>query len=145
MEKTFEVEAGSADMIVRYRMADLNDISANLRFGVELNWGIVGGDSRHGYLEVGTERRGLGDFDGDDEVSALTVASTLPDLAGEVKLVLNRPASLWHFPVEVVSNSEAGYERVYQGTCSFLWWDVLLEPGRPWETELTLSLRKLEP
>jgi alpha-amylase len=145
VEKTISVKAGSPGMTVHYRVIDLNDISANLRFGVELNWGIVGGDSRHGYLEVGTERRGLSDFGGDDEISALTVGSTLPDLVGEVALALNRPASLWHFPLEVVSNSEAGYERVYQGTCTLLWWDVLLEPGRPWETELTLSLRKLEP
>jgi alpha-amylase len=145
VEKTIDVKAGSSDVTVRYRMVDLDDISANLRFGIELNWGIVGGDSRHGYLDVGTQRRSLSDFEGDDEISTLTVGSTLPDLAGEVALTLSRPASLWHFPLEVVSNSEAGYERAYQGTCTFLWWDVLLEPGRPWETELTLSLRELEP
>ena len=145
VEKTIDVRAGSPGVTVRYRVIDQDDIPANLRFGVELNWGIVGGDSRHGYLDVGTERRGLGDFEGSDETSALTVGSTLPDLAGEVKLALDRPASLWHFPLEVVSKSEAGYERVYQGTCTLLWWDVLLEPGRPWEAELTLSLRKLEP
>jgi alpha-amylase/alpha-mannosidase (GH57 family) len=145
IEKTMDVKAGSSRLTVGYRVTDLNDISANLRFGVELNWGIVGGDSHYGYLEVGRKRRSLIDFGGDDEIPGLTVGSTLPDLAGEVKLSLSRPASLWHFPLEVVSNSEAGYERVYQGTCTLLWWDMLLEPGRPWETELTLSLRKVEP
>jgi alpha-amylase len=145
VEKTIDVRAGASELTVGYRVVNLNDISANVRFGVELNWGIVGGDSRHGYLEADAKRRGLGDFEGDSKVSTLTVGSRLPDLAGEVKLDLSRPASLWHFPLEVVSNSEAGYERVYQGTCTLLWWDVLLEPGRPWETELMLSLRNPEP
>jgi alpha-amylase len=145
VEKTIDVKAGSSELTAAYRVTDVNEISANLRFAVELNWGIVGGDSRYGYLEADSERHGLGDFEGNDEISTLTVGSRLPDLAGEVKLDLSRPASLWHFPLEVVSNSEAGYERVYQGTCTLLWWDVLLEPGRPWEAELTLSLRKLEP
>jgi alpha-amylase len=145
IEKTIDTEAGSSELTVGYRVANLDDISADLCFGVELNWGIVGGDSRYGYLDVGAERRGLSDFEGGDRISALTVGSTLPDLAGEVQLDLGRPANLWQLPLEVVSNSEAGYERVYQGTSTLLWWDMLLEPGRHWETRLTFSLRKLEP
>lgn len=47
--------------------------------------------------------------------------------------------------VETVSNSEAGYERTHQGTCTLLWWDVLPEPARAWRMELTLRLRALEP
>ncbi len=144
IEKTIDLEAGSPELTVSYRVTGLDDISANLRFGVELNWGIVGGDSHHGYLAVGADRRSLNTFAGDAEISTLTVGSTLPDLAGEVKLHLGRPANLWYFPLEVVSNSEAGYERVYQGTCTLLWWDMLLEPGRPWEAELTLTLTELD-
>ncbi len=145
VQKTIQLRAASSELAASYRATNLSDIPANLRFGIEFNWGIVGGDSRHGYLEADTRRHALSDFDGHRHISTLTVGSTLPDLAGGVRIDLARPANLWHFPLEVVSNSESGYERVYQGTCTFLWWDVLLEPRRPWEAELTLSLRGLAP
>jgi alpha-amylase len=140
VEKGITVEPGSSRLTVRYRVTNLNEIPADLRFGVELNWGIVGGDSHYGYLAVGSERRALADFAGDDEIDGFTVGSTLPDLAGEVEVMADRPANLWYFPLEAVSNSEAGYERVYQGTCTLLWWPMHLEPHRPWTTELSINL-----
>jgi alpha-amylase len=143
VQKTIMVKSGSSQVQARYRVVNLDDIPTNLRFGIELNWGIVGGDSPRSYLEVESQRRDLDDFGGDTGVSALAIGSTLPDLAGEVQLALDRAANLWHFPLEVVSNSEAGYERIYQGTCTFLWWDVLLEPGRPWKANLTFCLNQL--
>ncbi len=143
IEKTIDLSAGSSEFTVTYRVTNLDDIPGDLRFGVEFNWGIVGGDSHYGYLDFGTRRRGLGDFDGGREISLVTVGSTLPDVAGEVQIALRRPSNLWHFPLEAVSNSEAGYERVYQGTCTLFWWDMMLEPGRPWEAALTLRLNKL--
>ncbi len=144
VEKAVEVRAGSDDLRVRYRLTNLGDGPISVRFGVEWNWGIVGGEQ--GELRVGMQR-------GQDEVSCrlsevgehtavsrLTVASRLPDLAGAVSLSLRPPATLWHFPLEVVSNSEAGYERVYQGTSTLLWWDLLLEPDHPWETAFSATL-----
>ncbi|MEA3376337.1 MAG: alpha-amylase/4-alpha-glucanotransferase domain-containing protein [Chloroflexota bacterium] len=145
IQKTVAVEAGSPQLTVNYRVTNRDDIPADLRFGVAFNWGIVGGDSEYGYLHTGAERRDLNALEGDQHVAALTIGSTLPDLDGEVHIDLGRAASLWQFPLEVVSNSEAGYERVYQGTCTLLWWDMLLEPGRHWDAELILRLRRLQP
>lgn len=144
IEKTIEVRAGRSEIVASYQVTNTDDVPVSVRFGVELNWGVDGGDSPHSYLVVDGERTALSEFSGHDRVSSYAVGSTLPNTAGEVTLHLRRPASLWRFPLESVSNSEAGYERVYQGTCTLLWWDALLEPGRPWEAELTISLKKLE-
>jgi len=144
IEKTIGLEPGASELSVHYQVMNLGKIPGELRFGVEFNWGIVGGDGPQAYLDVDRKRHSPADFDGGDDVSSLTIGSTLPDLAGEVVLTIDRPTSLWYFPLEAVSNSEAGYERVYQGTCTLLSWDVLLEPHRPWEVALTLNLRALE-
>lgn len=145
VEKRACVLAGSGSLQVHYRVTNLDDIPADLRFGVEFNWGIVGGNSNHAYLKVGSEERRLNDLAGDDDVSGFTIGSSLPVLAGEVRVIPSRPTSLWHFPLEVVSNSEAGYECAYQGTCTLLWWAMHLEPRRPWEVELKLDLRESKP
>ncbi len=145
VEKTIRVSAGSPEFSTTYLVTNLEDIPVSVRFGIEFNWGIVGSDGPRGYLRVGSRPHSLSGFGYHDQVSTMTVGSTEPVLAGEVRLSLARPASLWRLPVETVSNSEAGYERTYQGTCTFLWWDILLEPELAWKTELTFRLIELEP
>jgi len=140
VEKRVSAVADDDGLSVRYRVT--GGAPATVRFGVEFNWGIVGGDSEYGELRIADrEVRRLDDVGEHNAVSALTVVSRLPALDGGIALALSRPAHLWHFPLEVVSNSEAGYERVYQGTCTLLWWDLRLEPDRPWEITITCNLQ----
>jgi alpha-amylase len=44
-----------------------------------------------------------------------------------------------------VSLSEAGFERIYQGSALLLTWPLRLRPGETWETELTLRLSRVVP
>ena len=41
-----------------------------------------------------------------------------------VETAVSPPADAWHAPIETVSNSEAGFERVYQGSALLLSWPV---------------------
>jgi alpha-amylase len=50
------------------------------------------------------------------------------------------PAEMaWH-PVETVSNSEAGFERTYQGSCLTLRWPLLLAPGEARSVEVQFNV-----
>ena len=46
----------------------------------------------------------------------------------------------WQFPIETVSNSEAGFERVYQGTALLVHWPLDLEPGGIWKLSMRFVL-----
>ena len=59
----------------------------------------------------------------------------------ELKLALSQPARLWLFPVEALSNSEQGVERVYQGTCLAVFYPVELRPGQGWGVTLHWQAR----
>jgi hypothetical protein len=50
-----------------------------------------------------------------------------PALGVSLRLVLDPPAHLVHFPVETISESEEGLERTYQGLCLVCLW-TLEEP-----------------
>ena len=41
----------------------------------------------------------------------------------------SEPADVWWAPVETISNSEAGFERVYQGAGFLFSWPLALDPG----------------
>jgi hypothetical protein len=46
-------------------------------------------------------------------------------------------ADAWWSPIETISNSEAGFERVYQGSQLLVSWPVTLAPGETRRFTLT--------
>jgi hypothetical protein len=66
-------------------------------------WWDIGG-ARTGTTSAGTASE-VTDFEQGNDYVGVAVASTL-----------SRPADAWWAPVETVSNSESGFERVYQGS-----------------------------
>lgn len=52
-------------------------------------------------------------------------------------LVWNRQCNVWRFPVETVSQSETGFEKVYQSSAIFPNWKLDLMAGESWEVEIT--------
>jgi alpha-amylase len=59
-------------------------------------------------------------------VSALAQGNDYVGIA--VATEVSAPASAWWAPVETISNSESGFERVYQGSGLLLGWPLALEP-----------------
>ncbi|NLN06284.1 MAG: DUF1926 domain-containing protein [Firmicutes bacterium] len=55
----------------------------------------------------------------------------------------DRPATVWRMPLETVSQSEAGMERVYQGSSLFFSWEIKLLPDTVWAVTFTQSLEEL--
>jgi alpha-amylase len=53
---------------------------------------------------------------------------------------VSEPATAWWAPVETVSNSEAGFERVYQGAGLLLSWPLALAPDATWTVTVTQSV-----
>ena len=53
-----------------------------------------------------------------------------PAVGVSLRLSLDPPATLMHFPVETVSESEEGLERTYQGLCLVCFWELARPSGR---------------
>ncbi len=81
---------------------------------------------------AGMERRGRG--------SRVRFVDEWQDVAVEIEA---RGASqLWISPIETVSESEEGFERVYQGSQILGVWNVTLSPAEPWSAETVLHASK---
>lgn len=112
------------------------------RFGVEFNLAFSASKGEDRYMETGNknrERIGLVSFGESLKVDRVRFVDGWLGL--EVMLAFDRPATLWRFPLETVSQSESGYEKVYQGTVILAWWEVELEHGKPLELWIELGLR----
>ena len=58
----------------------------------------------------------------------------------EVRVTFGSPAEVAWYPVETVSNSEAGFERQYQGSCLLLRWPLALAPGESQRVEIRFEV-----
>ncbi len=60
--------------------------------------------------------------------AASTFEIAEPSAGLTVRLSIDPPAELMHFPIETVSESEEGLERTYQGLCLMCFWPLGLTP-----------------
>ncbi len=78
-------------------------------------WNLGDGPIRHDAAAAGT---------------GLTTLSSGNDYIGvEVVTSVSPPADAWISPIETISNSEAGFESIYQGSALALSWPLDLAPG----------------
>jgi len=62
----------------------------------------------------------------------------------KLNLIFNSQQNIACYPVETVSMSEAGFERVYQSSVILPFWQLNLMPGEQFETQVTLTIELLD-
>jgi alpha-amylase len=146
VEKTFAFRRGENRYAVTYTVTNLSDEAANARFGVETASGFDGGqDMAYCHLTVngGAEKVPLAQVAEHAAVTAHTSYTTIRAL--KLTTTVDQPCVLWTFPLETVTNSEAGYERGYQGTVYLHLWNLRLEPGASWTVNMTQEIAAYNP
>jgi alpha-amylase len=108
------------------------DAPIDVRLGVEWSMTMLGGG---GNPSAWWEREG-GSRTGHDQAGVASGIRTIAqgnDYVGvAVHTALDEPTDAWWAPIETVSNSESGFERVYQGSALLLSWPIHLAPGERW-------------
>jgi hypothetical protein len=138
IKKQLALKPGSTELAVTYDLTNTGTQPVTARFGVETNWGILGGDSEGAYYEAGQQLFPLASKGELGGAARLLIVSR--PLGMEIKIAFSRDAALWRFPIETVSNSDAGFERAYQGSCLLAHWPLELGPGEDWSVELCFGL-----
>ncbi|MDR7487027.1 MAG: DUF1926 domain-containing protein [Armatimonadota bacterium] len=148
VEKTLRVPAGRAALEVAYRVTNTGDGHLAAAFAVETAWDVAGPEAEV-VAAAATGRRAPGDGAGQLTVPVRQV-SALRDVAGWTLRdspralavdVAAPPADLWVIPIEVVSASEAGYERTFQGVTLWSVRPLHLAPGAAWEGTFRVDVR----
>jgi alpha-amylase len=107
------------------------------RWAVQWNLALTGGEGPARYLVL-PDRPALRSDGRREELSHIVLADEWAGL--EARLEWTPPAELAWGPVETVSVSEAGFERIYQGTAFLLTWPLLAESAQEWELVTSLSV-----
>lgn len=136
--KTFTFNHGEDCFYVTYTVFNQSDHPITLRFAVELASGFDGGQEMqycHYTVNGGTEKHALNGVLEHTGVSEHTSVTSIRNL--KLTTTVDQPCTLWTMPLETVTNSEAGYERGYQGTVYLHIWTLQLAPQRAWQGNIT--------
>ncbi|MFA6431564.1 MAG: alpha-amylase/4-alpha-glucanotransferase domain-containing protein, partial [Candidatus Margulisiibacteriota bacterium] len=143
VEKSITIFSRQSIISIDYEVTNLSSVKADLWFGVEFNFSLLAGRAPDRYYESSEAKI---------EENCLASKGELPGISS-LKLVdnwkrfvivleTNNPANFWRFPIETISQSEAGFEKNFQSSVVFPNWKVLLEAGESWKTKLTLRIEE---
>jgi len=119
--KTIELKKAVAEIKVAYTIKNISSEEMDLWFGSELNFSL-------------SNDKVFEQLFGEKEL-------TLSDAIAGIKIRLNfsKPADIWRFPVNTISQSESDIEENYQSSVAMPNWKFKLTPGQNWQMDLNMS------
>jgi alpha-amylase len=128
VEKVLSFDPRKSEIDVEYTLTNLESKPIALRFGVEWVVGLQAGDAGDRYYYDSRGRLAEPALRSMGELPATSYVGLRDEWNGvEVKIEVGTPAVFWRFPLETVSLSEEGFERVFQGSVVVPHWKVDLE------------------
>ncbi len=137
VEIEIAVRGGRLDPSLSESVTVRNPGNRPLAARIGLEWALTmlgGGGNPEAWWEVAGERSrhdGAGAASGIERIGQ---GNSWLGLA--VESAISPAADAWHAPIETVSNSEAGFERVYQGGALLVSWPVQIAAGGTWTARI---------
>jgi alpha-amylase len=145
MEKVISVPADRAEVAVTYTLRNPEDNALDLSFCPELNLTLLSGDDNkrfyqfEGIIGPGPRLRTSGEV---EETSWFALTDRHQNL--RIRLEFDPPATLWRHPVETVSQSEDGFERIFQGSAIIPRWEMTIPPKSHQQVNIKMVFQRLE-
>jgi len=122
---TKKVTVGESLISVNYLLENFGIKKIDFVFGTEFNLSLYDTE----LCEAVNEEKNSSEF-------------TINDLWKQIKLeyTVDPTARIWSFPVQTISDSESGIEKMYQGLCVFFNWPVTLAQNGKFKINLDVKL-----
>jgi len=144
LTKTIKIPANCNEIEILYKIENLEEQAVELWFAVEFNYGLLAGNApdRYYYFEK--------DFDGGKNLASLGSVEDV-QFAGlkdewmklDIQLKFDKVADIWRFPIETISQSESGFERVYQSSVVVPNWLLKLNKRSKWIVKIKQEIMEL--
>ncbi len=123
VKKTFNLDEDTLE--VSYTVKNKSDRTVPLWFGSELTVNLMAGDADDRYFDWGERHRAA--YTG--EFSAKKIRAVAEYEKIDIEIELEEQTDFWMYPIYTISYSEAGFEKVYQGTSVTPNWKFRLSPA----------------
>jgi alpha-amylase len=143
VQKTLQVSPRLGEIRAHYRIRNSEKAQVALWFGVEFNVGLQAGDAPDRYYYVPGQRLEDPRLRSKGEIADTSVVGLRDEWLGiDVQIDTGTPTEFWRFPIETVSLSESGFERVFQSSVVIPHWRIQLE--KEWECTIVHRMTALK-
>jgi len=142
LTKKIRVSTKDARMEVEYILEPLTDTTLSFKFAVEFNFSLLAGDAPDRYYYSKNTEIHPNRLKSQGELHNANHLGLVDEYNGfKIDLESNKPGDIWHLPVETVSLSEAGFERVYQNSSILFIFPI--ELNKKWQVKILKNIQNL--
>ncbi len=142
VEKALTMEGGH--IIVIYRLTNESDEPVRLCFASEWAFSLLAPVAPDRYFEANGVRLAEAQMNSTGSVIGGHLKMVDEYLGLAIALEAPKASEIIRFPLESVSTSEAGFERIYQGSILMPVWTLDLPADGEWETRMTVAITNYE-
>jgi alpha-amylase len=143
LEKSVRPSPSRPELAVTYRIAP-TDGALRCRFAVESVFSFLAGNAPDRYFKIPGRDIAESHLASTGEERDVGSVSIIDEWLGVALACTFEPrVRLWRFPIETVSNSESGFERVYQGSAVVPVWDLDIGDGGSARFVIRLSVGRI--
>ncbi|MCX5751280.1 MAG: DUF1926 domain-containing protein [Candidatus Saganbacteria bacterium] len=140
VKKQLILYAGQSMINVSYEVTNLSEEKLEFAFAPELNLSFLSGGESSFYLLLDEDRYNQEDIMEVEDLSKIAIVDENTKLS--VSLQADLAYNLWFFKVFTVSQSEAGFEKNFQGIAVIPRWKLELLPGGKWSNRLVFRIEE---
>jgi len=143
LRKTVSFLPGKSDVLIEYVMVNREKDPIDIWFGVEFNVGLQAGNAPDRYYYVPGGKLSEPELRSKGEVRETSLLGVRDEWLGvDVAIDCGTSATFWRFPIETISLSESGFERIYQSSVLLPNWKFRLD--KTWKCSLVQRIRPLK-
>jgi alpha-amylase len=141
VEKKYVINGEDATLTATYNVINIGNEKIECGFGVQLNLTLLAGYAKDRYW-TGDGISGKPPLVDMGEAKSATSVGMRDEWAKfEAIVSTDAPCTIWRHPVETVSQSESGFERIYQGSSVLLLNSLLISPEDEMKFVVTLNIK----
>jgi 4-alpha-glucanotransferase len=140
IQKSLVMVADEPALSVGYRLRWEGEAPLDGRWAVQCNLTLSAGEAPGRFFQI-AGRPSLGSHGRVESAHGLTMVDEW--LGCQLALTWTAPAEVSWAPVETVSLSESGFERIYQGSALLVAWPLRLERGQAWDASVRLRVGEM--
>ncbi len=134
IRKDVSLGATQPAFTVEYELTGPADRAITVLFGVEMAYAMLAAHADDRWYYSDRRETKLGQLATRLDIPATTRFGLVDGWQQlDIALGFSQPARIWTFPLETVSQSEGGFEAVYQGSIVLALWQATLDKGEPWK------------
>ena len=137
IEKKFTLKPDASEINAVYTIINPAGQPLDLWFGIEFGFAFHAGNDPERYYLFNSQDSDpllLNSLEEKEQIERFSLTDAYMNIS--IGLQTSTPGTVWCFPIETVSMSESGFERVYQGSVVLLHWRLHLASGASHQMEL---------